>query len=299
MWLIYAFVFMFLMSLVNYIDEWLTLKSTTEKSASLHERIGGVLLMSCFMSVVTLVGIYIFGSSLALSRSGMMFALLSAVPMICSWAGYFYLFQKYSAHQVVPLFGLSSLWLLLIELATGASITGMALAGIGFLIMGAYLLDNGSLKLKAPSSLLIAMVFVSLAWAVTLFLVKLATVGDNAVPVFFWQMAGILMCGIILFALIKPYRDGFVGRVRREGKKFIGPSLMNEACSQSGFLFSTLSVATAPLAVYFSASTGMGSLFLLALFWLFPLHERNSVSSTQWIGVAGAAIGIALLEFGR
>jgi uncharacterized membrane protein len=299
MWLIYAFAFMFLISLVNYIDEWLTLSSTTKTSAGIHERIGGVLLMSCFMTTVSLLGVYTFGPDIGLSPDALVFALLSSVSMMFSWAGYFYLFQKYSAHQVVPLFGLSSLWLLLIELSTGATITGMALAGIGLLITGAYLLDNGSLKLKAPSSLLMIMSGVSLAWAVTLFLVKLATVDGNAVPVFFWQMAGVLVCGIMLFALVRPFRAGFIGRVRSEGKKFIGPSLMNEACSQAAFLCSVLSVASAPLAVYFSASTGMGSLFLLGLFWLFPLHERNEVTPIQWIGVTGAAIGIALLELGR
>jgi drug/metabolite transporter (DMT)-like permease len=299
MWLLYAVIHMFLMAMVNYLDEWLTHSSSTNASASLHERIGGVLIMSTLMCAIGLSTLYIFGGDVLLSGDSSKLALISAIPVVATWTGYFYLFQIYSAHQVVPLFGLSSIWLLLIELASGSSITPIALIGIITLIVGAYLLDNGSLKWKIPSGLFFSMVFVSLCWGVAVFVVKLATESNNPLPVFFWQMVGILAIGILLFALVKPYRRGFINRIRVERTKFIGPSLMNESCSQLSFMFATFSVAAAPLAVYFTASGGIQSIFLLTLFWLFPLNTRNSVSTAQWLGVVSIALGIAMLEFGK
>jgi hypothetical protein len=299
MWLIYALCHMFLMALVNYLDEWLTHTSSTKLETGLHERIGGVLIMSTLLCSVGLVALYVFGGSMAMSRFGLTVALLSAIPYVGMMAGYFYLFQRYSAHQVVPLFGLSSIWLLGLELASGASITLMALAGIIVLIAGAYLLDNGSLKWKTPSQLFCAMALVSLCWALAMFSVKIVTLNDGAVATYFWQMVGIFCIGVILMIVVKPYRDGFVGRIRQEGKRFVGPSLMNESLSQASFLFATLAVAAAPLAVYFTASSGIQSIFLLALFYFFPLDKRNTVSVTQTVGVVGIAVGIALLELAK
>jgi drug/metabolite transporter (DMT)-like permease len=299
MWLLYAIIHMFLMALVNYLDEWLTHSSSTQVSTGLHERIGGVLIMSTLMTSIGLAALYTFGGGIALSQYALLLSLASAIPYVLMWAGYFYLFQTYSAHQVVPLFGLSSIWLLAIELIAGASIGMMALAGIIILIVGAYLLDNGSLKWKTPSKLFFSMVFLSLCWALAMFSVKLATENDNPIPVFFWQMVGILLLGIILFIAVKPYRDGFIGRIKKERSRFIGPSLMNESISQTSFLFATLAVTAAPLAVYFTASGGIQSIFLLALFYFFPLDKRNNINLSQTLGVVGIALGIALLEFGK
>jgi drug/metabolite transporter (DMT)-like permease len=297
MWLIYALLNMFFMALVNYIDEFLTHSSSSKENCNIHERIGGVLVMSTVLCVVGLLTLCIFSETITLARPYMTLALVSAIPMVVVWAGYFYLLQLFSTHHVVPLFGLSSIWLLLIEIFAGASVSLIELSGIIVLVVGAYLLDRGAFKWAIPSKLLTLMLPVSFAWAVTVYLVKLATADEgNAVAVYFWQLLGIFMIGGLLFAFIAPYRRGFLTRIRTEKSRFIVPSLMNESCGQLAFLFSTLAIATAPLAVYYTAVGGIQSIFLIVMFWLFPLNHRNTTTVTQWLGVAFIVAGIALLE---
>lgn len=298
MWLVYAVIHMFFMALVNYLDEYLTHSSTTEPSKSLHERIGGVLLISTLWVSIAMIVLIIAGQT-SISPYGLYLSIGSSVPMVIVWAAYFYLMQIFSTHQVVPLFCLSSIWLLGIELLFGAIISPLALGGIAVLIAGSYLLDNGSLSWKVPSKLLLLMLPTSLCWAITTYITRIATQSDPALSVYFWQTAGIFVLGILAFLLVKPYRNGLIGRVKAEGKGFLLPSAFNEALSQVSFAFGVLSVAIAPLAVYFTASGGIQSIFLLLIFALFPLDKRNHVSGAQWAGVIFIAAGIIMLEFWR
>lgn len=287
---------MFFMALVNYSDEYLTHSNTAKTVTNPHEKIGGVFLMSTFTCLIGITALFFFIPDFNLNNLALMLTLFSSLFMVCAWAGYFYLFQMFSAHQVVPLFGLSSIWLLLMELSFGASISITGLLGVGVLIIGAYLLDNGSLKIKAPSKLLLYMLPVSLSWALTMFLIRQASLSSDALVIYFWQLAGILAIGLTFFLVVTPYRRGFIKRVTTEKKKFIVPSLFNESFSQLAFMFSTLAVATAPLAVYVTASGGIQSIFLLLLFSLFPLNDRNHILSTQWAGIVFIGLGIALIE---
>ena len=296
MWLVYAALHMFFMALVNYSDEYLTHSSSIKKLASLHERIGGVLIMSVFMCVIGIAVLGFLVPDKTLTETGLMLTLVSSLTMVTVWIGYFYFFQIFSAHQVVPLFGLSSIWLLLIELSFGAILSLVGLGAIGVLILGAYLLDNGSLRMRIPSRLLLGMLPVSLSWAITVFLVRTASHDNDALAIYFWQLIGIFCLGLLLFAFASPYRRGFIKRVCNEKHRFILSSLVNESLAQISFMLGVLATAAAPLAVYFTATGGLQSIFLLALFGLFPLDKRNSVSSVQWLGVFCIAFGIFMLE---
>lgn len=297
MWLLYTLLHMFLIAGVNYLDEYLTHSSTTKKTSSVHERIGGVLVISTLMGAIGLCLLLVFAPTLHLSLSNWLLAVGSAVGFAVMALGYFYLFQYYSAHQVVPLFGLTSAWLLLFELCSGAVVTLPVLAGIGVLVAGAYLLDTGAFRFKFPSRLVVAMLGITFAWATALLMVKMATTnGGDPFAVYFWQLAAFSIVGGVIFTLISPYRRGFLNRLKQERQKFIVPSFLNESMAQLSFLFSVLAVSAAPLAAYVPAATGLQSLFLLALLWLFPLNQRNTINIVQWGGVALIATGIALLE---
>jgi len=297
MWLLYSLLHMFFMALVNYIDEYLTHSSTSKSNVNIHERIGGVLIISTFMCVLGLAILYLLPLPLNIASASRNLALLSAIPMVIVWAGYFYMLQLFSTHHVVPLFGLSSIWLLGLELLGGATIMPRELLGIAILVCGAYILDRGSFKWGIPSRLLLLMLPISGAWAITVFIIKLATQDTtNEVAVYFWQLLGILFIGFVLFTFYAPYRRGFMNRIQKEKSRFIVPSLINEGAAQISFLCGVLAIAAAPLATYFTAVGGLQSIFLIALFWLFPLDKRNKTTPTQWLGIAFIAAGIALLE---
>jgi len=297
MWLLYTLVHCLTMAVCNYFDEYLTHNNNVKDRENIHRRIGGVLLISTLFSVITLASLYLYLDSLVIQNFPLALALVSAVPMVTMWAAYFYLFQKYPAHQVVPLFGIASFWLLLIELVAGAIITPIALLGIVFLLYGAYVLDAGTLKWKIPTTLLLIMIPTSLLWAVSLFLIRVASNYADVLTLFFYQYVGIGVIGILLLTLVREYRVGFLRRIQTQGKNFLGVSFFNEAIAQVSFLSVMLAVSIAPLAVYVTALAGFQSIFLLLLFFIVPLHGRNSISSYQWAAIVLIVMGIFIIEF--
>lgn len=297
MWLLYTVLHLFFMALVNYSDEYLTHSSSAKESKNMHERIGGVLVASTVLTLIGCVFSYLWVESIWIPHISLVLAMLSSLTLIIVWIGYFYLFQTFSAHQVVPLFGLASVWLLLMELSAGETIDLLSLAGVITLVIGAYLLDSGSFKWQIPSRLLLYMVLISLSWASTLFLWRIAERGGqaNSIQIYFWNLLGIF-CMTFLLLIIPAYRRGFIRRIKNEKYKFIFHSVLNESLSQTSFLFAVLAVAAAPLATFVSALGGVQSVILLGLLSAFPLEKRNSITLTQTIGIAAIACGIAMLE---
>lgn len=287
------------MALVNYIDEYLTANNKVPENESSHKQVGGLLLISTLLSFLALVVLTVYlGGDFSVDKKALYLSLFSAIPMVTLFASYFYLFLFYPAHQVVPLFGLSSIWLLLFEIAfVEVSISQQALVGILILIFGAYLLDSGSLKWRIPTKLLLIMIPVSLIWAISLYMVRIASETESVATIFFYQYVGIGIIGILLTLLVKPYRKGLLQRIRLQGKNFIGFSLINESLAQISFFFIMLAVALAPLAAFVTALGGLNSIFLLILFYLFPLQKRNNISRMQWIAIILMTIGIFIIEF--
>jgi len=293
MWLTYTLIHCFT---VNYIDEYLTHNNRVSTAASVHRQIGGVLIISTLLSVVTIGSLYLYLDNVSIGSHALYLSLGSAIPMVMVWASYFYLFLAYPAHQVVPLFGLSSLWLLTIELFFGATATLAALVGIGILVYGSYLLDANSFKWKTPTQLLLLMLPVSLLWSIVLFMVRVAAETADVLTIYFYQYVGIGIIGLLLLLAVAPYRNGFIQRVREQGTNFVGFSLVNETISQISFLFIMLAIAIAPLGAYVTALGGIQSIFVLLLFFLFPLHERSRISPIQGVAMLLIVSGVFVIE---
>lgn len=297
MWFIYALIYTLFLALVNYLDEYLTTKSDVPESADLHTKIGGLLLISTILTGLGAISISFVEKSLALGDMAFVISLLSAIPMVIMLASYFYLLNKYPAHQVVPLFLLSSGWLLLFEILSGATVTTFGLLGMVLLIFGAYILDADGLKWQIPSKFLFITIPAHLSWAVTLFMVHEATeLGATPLAVTFWQFFATAVIGLLLMVLIRKYREGLMFRLRNE-KKFLWLSLLNEGFSQGGFAFGFLAVAAAPLAAYVTAMSGVQSVFLLVLFYLCPIDgERSRITKSQIAAILLIALGVYLIE---
>ena len=297
MWLIYTFLYCCTIALVHYLDEYLTASNTAHKSAGMHHRIGGLLIISTLLSVVTVAALGWWLESFEIGARALALALGTAVTMVAVWAAYFYLFVLYPAHQVVPLFGLSSVWLLGLEILFGAQIGGAALLGITLLVLGAYWLDAGGWRWRIPTKLLALMAPVSLCWAASLFMFRLAAQTADVATIFFYQYVGIGVIGLLLISLVAPYRRGFLHRLRAERGHFLGISVLNETLSQVSFFFVMLAIAAAPLASYVTALGGLQGLLVLVLFWMLPMNiHRHRVLRHQWWAILMMAAGILLIE---
>jgi len=296
MWLVFTLFFALLLAIVNWIDEYLTANNGIPESADVHTKVGGLVLVSTLLTIAGAVVIYFFADSVALNDATLALAFFSAVPMVAMWAGYFYLLKLFPVYQVIPLFQMSSIWLLIMELISGGSITLVAFLGVFIIVVGVYLVDAGTLRWQIPTKLLLSMVPVSFGWALAVFMVKEAIgMGADVLAVTFWQYVGITFVGILLLVVVKKYRDGLVFRIRGQGRVFLGYSVVSEGLSQTAYWAGNVAVALAPLAVYFNALGGVQSVILLFIFLLFPQRP----TSANWVQIAGIfmiAGGVFLLE---
>lgn len=297
MWFLYVLGHTSLLALVNYLDEYLTHNNKVPENSNIHRRIGGLLLISLLLSFVGALVIYIAASSVAVPAQPLFLAVFSAVPMAVMYGAYFYLLTSYPVYQVVPLFQISSIWLLGLELLAGGSITLTGLVGVFVLMAGAYFLDAGTLKWRIPTQLLFITIPVTAAWAIALFLVRFASETASPIAVTFWQLIGTTVIGLGAFVIVKKYRDGFLYRIQNQGKNFLGFSLINESLAQGSYFFANLAVAAAPVAAYVTATSGIHSVTLLLLFLLFPLAgKKTKITSLQMAAIILIAVGVFLIQ---
>lgn len=301
MWLFYIILYSFFEGLVNYFDEYLTLNNPSRKeSSSIYEETGGLIIISTLFTLAGIIGLGMYlGSSVFDINLGTYIALLSAIPMVMTWIGYFFMFTKYPAHHVVPLLGLASIWLVVTECFLGSTVTLISLVGITVLLLGSYLLDIGDFKTRISTGLLIRMIPLSIVWAITLFVVQIASEYNEASYVYFYQLIGIFLLGICLFCLVKPFRSGFFTRIKEQRKQFLGMSVGVEITAQLGYLSLTFAIAAAPLVAYVAAVGGLKSIILTGLLFLFPIHDRNKITLGQGFAIILIALGVFIIEFWR
>ncbi len=296
MWFIYAIIHSFLLAVVNFTDEHLATNNKLPKNSNVHTKVGSVLIASTLMCFVGATLLYLFTKETYLASMPLIISGISAITMVIAWAVYFYFLQTYPVHQVVPLFQLSSIWLLVIELFFGGSISANGIFGILLIIYGAYVLDAGTFRWKIPTKLLMIAIPSMSMWAITLFLVRKASEMGSPIAIYFWQLIATGVIGLLLFSFVAKYREGFLYRIKHQGKKFLGLSLLNETFSETSLLFSTLAVAIAPVAAYVSAMGGVQGLFIILLVFLFPQGERTKVTKVQWIAAILITLGAFLIE---
>ena len=299
MWLLFTLGYAFAQAIVLYIDELLNLNNVVTESSDVHQRIGGVLIISALVGFFGAFGVFLYLGDLSASTYVIALSLLSAVPLVTVYASYFYLLLNNPVHTIAPFFQIGVAWMLLYEMIRGAAVSLPSFLGILLLIYGVYVLDTKSFRWKIPTRLLVYMVPVSILWAGVVLLTQAAAQEATGLIVTFYQMLGTGMVGILLYALIKPYREGLVFRLKNQTKSFISFSVLNELFWQISLLFAVLAIATAPLAAYFGAAGGVHNLILLGLFFLFPLHERNKITKVQVIAILMIALGIFCIEFWR
>lgn len=253
-------------------------------------------MISTLMSFVGAALIWLITKDIDLSVQARNLAILSSIPMVIMYASYFYLLQTNPVHQVGPLFQISSIWLLAIEIIFGGSISITALLGIIVLMYGAYILDAGTFRWKIPTKLFIIAIPATSTWAIALFMVRIASENNSPIAITFWQMLAIGVIGIFLFLLVKQYREGFLYRIKNQGKLFLGLSLANETFAETGYVFSNLAISIAPVAAFVTAVSGIQSFFVLLLFLIFPQGKRSKVTTMQWVAVFLLAVGVFLIE---
>ncbi len=296
MWFLLTLASIFLMALVLYTDEHLATSNKLPEGGDIHTKVGSVLLISTLMSFVGAGILAFITKDIQLASFPLTLAILSGIPMVIMFASYFYLLQTFPVHQVGPIFQLSSVWLLIFELFDGGSISTIGLIAIVVLIYGAYILDTGTFKWKVPTKLLLWGIPVTASSAIPMYMARVASRTGSSTAFSFYQLISIGVIGIMIFIFARRYREGFLYRIKHQGKKFLGFSLFNEMFAEGSVWVGNIALAIAPVGAYASALNGVQSLFVLMLLWLFPIGQRSKASKSQWIAITLIAIGAFLLE---
>ena len=297
MWIFLTILYSFLFAVTNYTDELLAHKNSVEIKKGIFHQIGGVVLFSTLMGIVSCVVLLMLGK---VTWSGdyrnIAIAFFSAVPMVVMWIGYFYFLVLYPANKAVPLFGLTTVWIFAIEIFFGATVSLIGLICIIVLIVGAYLVDSATFKLKVPSFLFFGMVIMTMLWSLSLLMMKQAVnyIGDG--NAFFWQFACVFILGLCMFVGVRQFRSGFVERIKQQGSFFIGLSMFNEISAQVTFYLTMLAIAAAPLAAYSTALASIQVLFVVIIMWLFPISERSRLNNIQILGICCIVLGVGLIQ---
>lgn len=296
MWFIYSVIHVFLLAVVSYTDEHLATNNKLPTKSDIHTKVGSVLIMSTIMCFVGAALLFAKTRDIELSQLPFALAVISAGTMVLYWGSYFYLLQEFPANKVAPLYQLGSIWLLVIELLFGGSIRAVGVLGILILIYGAYILDAGTFKWQIPTKLLKIGLPATSLWAVTLFLMRYASQNGSIVAVYFWQLVFTGIIGLALYIFVAKYREGFVYRIKHQGKMFLSLSVLNETFSETSYLFSAMAVAIAPVAAYVSSMLGVQGIFLILLMFIFPQGERAKVTKMQIIAAILIALGVFLIN---
>ncbi|MCE7897841.1 MAG: hypothetical protein DPW11_01395 [bacterium] len=295
MWFLYTLISIFLMALVLYTDEHLATSNKLPPGGNIHTKVGSVLLISTLMSFVGAALIGFTTADIHLTQFPLMLAITSAVPMVIMYGSYFYLLQLYPVHQVGPIFQISSVWLILFELLDGGTISSTGLIAIILLMYGAYILDAGTFKWKVPTKLLLIGIPVTSTAAIPLYMARVAARYGSATAFSFYQLLAIGFIGILILIFATKYREGFLYRIKHQGKKFLGLSLFNEAFAEGSFWLGNIAVALAPVGAYVSAMNGVQSLFVMMLLLMFPIGDRSKTTKSQWIAILLISVGAIML----
>jgi hypothetical protein len=186
---------------------------------------------------------------------------------------------------------------LFIEFFTGSTLSNVGIFGIFLLVAWAYFIDVGEFKWRIPSSLLLIMSVVTLIYGSWVYAVDIASRTVSPWVVSFYQYSAIFALGVLLFLLVKPFREGFIFRIRKQGKVFLGASSINESLAQGSYIVGNYAIAMAPIAAYASALSGINSIFVLVLFYFFPQREirinRVQITALVMMVVGGFILQIA------
>lgn len=283
-------------AITAYIDEYLTRNNPAHSAQSIHARIGPIVLTSLISNICTVITIWLtFGLPNGESQY-LLQAFLSGIPTMLVLIVYLYLLDRYSVALVIPLFQLTSIWLMLIGLFSYEPISLLGCIGVLLAVCGAYVLDSTHKNGRLPSLLLTVMLINTAIWACTLvWITYLAKMLDSMLSVIFLQSACAFVMGCFLYISMREYRQGMKMRLAHKKISFISLSIINELFSQFGYALKYFTIALAPVAAYGNVMSGLENILLILIFTLFPV-AASRITMKQILGILTISLGVVFLE---
>lgn len=301
-WFLIALINPVVHAFVNHFDKYLISKFLKNGS------VGSLILFSALFAVFALPFIYIFkpGVIYSVSFGDAVILMVNGAVLVGAIICYLYALEDDEASyvaplfQLIPVFGFILGYLLLGEILTGRQVVAGLLILLGSLFLSLELSGNGK---KIKTRLVLLMVGSSLLYAINAVVFKSVAVNAGFVDSVFWDMAGKFIFGVILFFVIRPYREQFLALIRDNGAYVLGLNIVNEIMGLVGEFALVLAVLYAPVALVQSVG-GLQPAFVLIIGILltkFLPHfgeeklERKFLVQ-KFIGIAIITGGVYLLQ---
>jgi len=295
-WFFFALIAPLAHAAVNHLDKHLV--SRYLKGG----QVGSLVLFSALFAVVALPFIgWFHPESFAVGGRDVALLMLNGAMLVLAYICYFYALEKDEASfvapmfQMIPVFGFVLGYAFLGELITAAQMVASALVVLGAVVLS---LELGGGKPKVKRDVLWLMFCSSLLYAANGVLFKFVAETQQAFwPSLFWDFAGKVVFGLVIFACVASYRRQFIAVLRQNKTTVLALNGANEVLALVGESAAAFAVLLAPVALV-QVVGGFQPVFvfiygvLLTLF--FPSFGQESLARRHLIQKI-AGIGIIVL----
>ncbi len=302
-WLLVALITPITHAIVNHLDKYLISKYLK------GGQVGSLVLFSALFALFALpIILFINPDVLSVSRFDASILIFNGAILVFAYIFYFYALFEDEASIVAPLFQLIPVFGFILGYAVlGESLTRTQIAGSIIIICGAILLSlrfSGA-RVQIKRTVALAMIASSLLYAINGVLFKFATETTQQFwPSLFWDFVGKILCGILIFVLVKSYRKQFLNVLRENRLSILTLNSLNEVLALLGEGALVFAVLLAPVALV-QVVSGFQPVFVLLfgilLTLFFPKISQESLTlkdmGQKVMGISAIVLGTIIINY--
>ena len=284
-WIILVLMAQLVWATGNFIDGYLLRRYRIADSES---AVGTLLIVSSLFGFVVAIFIsllatvlpifsYSGDTSLIIDNGWIWIALIVGVLEIAWLLPYFYALDKSSEIQVAPLFQFVPIIGVFLALIFFSEIVTLAqIAAIGFIVLGAVVLNRNDLTKKINNKVIGSMIVTSILISVAAFLFKDVASASNFWAATFWMCIGMGLSGILIYATIPTYRKQFHTFMKKRDTTGLCINGINEVVDNSAIILFNAAIVLGPSVPVVQATIAYQPIFTLLIGWLLSVSVIGS-----------------------
>ncbi len=253
-WFLIALIGPFLYALTNHIDK-LLLEKYFKKGG-----VGTIILISAFLSVLAIPILFFIDPSVVFV-GGRNMLLLAAVGILNVGVLWCYLLPLKNDeasiviifYQLIPVFGGVLGYLVLGERLTTVQLLAMALIILGTSLVSFEIDSNNKFTLRLGT--IIPMSAAAFLWALESVIFKAVALEENLCRSLFWEHVMLLLCGVLIFLLVRSYRVSFLLALKSNSTAILSLNVANESLYILGNIASAFAYMLAPIGLVLLAES--------------------------------------------
>lgn len=247
-WFFIALIGPFMYAMTNHIDKILLEKYFKQGG------IGTILLFSSFLAVLVLPFCFLADRTV-LSIGIIQILILAVVGVLNTMVLWCYLLALKDTeasvaivfYQLVPVFAYILSFFILGETLTHIQLIAMAIIILGTTVVS-FEIDSEN-KFTIRRKTILPMFAASFFWALGSVIFKAVAIEENVWRSLFWENLTLFVIGIIVFILVRSYRENFLSAIRSNSKAILSFGVVNEILYIFGNVAFSFAYMLAPIAL--------------------------------------------------